>query len=291
MIGRLTLLSALVLLTGCPTTQGGSEPTDDRVDWGTLDLPSTQCVGDADGVLEPSELVVAPGLAPNAAFLVDPASATVDLPGSRWELTFAAAAEDEVHFLGPRELTGEWFEAAFPEGEFSALTDVGGQTRSVYRRDDDTLLLLGIASVGEGTTALAYDAPVPVLPLPLEVGDDWTAQVGAEGFHEGQEYPIDLGLDGVVSLVHRYEFEVVADQTVALPAADLPALLVRLRLSTEAWNSYLGLVASESVRVDLLVAECLGVVGRVRSRPDELDPDFTTAAEVMRLGFEPELLP
>lgn len=287
---RLALVAS-ALLVGCPTTQGEPDPVDDRVSWGTLELPSSQCAGDADGVLEPDELVVAPGLAPQAAFLVDPKEATVDLPGSRWELDFAAAPQDEVHFLGPRVLDDDWFASTFPGGEFSALTDVGGQTRSVYRCDGVDLLLLGIASVGEGTTALAYYPPVPVLPLPLEAGDAWTAEVTAEGMHEGQEYPADLGLQGVVSLVHRYEFEVVAGDTVALPAADLPVLLLRLRLITEAWNSYLGLIASESVRVDLLVAECLGVVGRLRSQPDELDPDFGTAAEVMRLGFVPELLP
>ena len=284
-------LVTLALVVGCPTAQTDPEPADDRVSWGTLELPASECVGDADGVLEPAELVVVPGLAPVAAFLVDVPFASVTLPGSRWELDFPAEGDDEVHFLGPRELDGDWFGASFPEGQFSALTDVGGQTRSVYRRDGDSLLLLGIASAGEGTTVLSYEPEVPVLPLPLEVGDSWMVEAAAEGTHEGQDYPADLGAGGVLSLVHRYEFEVQATGTVALPAADLPALLLRLRLTTEARNSYLGLVGSESVRVDLLVAECLGVVARVRSHPDELDPDFVDAAEVMRLGFEPELLP
>ena len=292
MTRRLLTLTALSLLaTGCPTTQGEPQPPDDRLSWGTLELPASQCVGDADGVLEPHELVVVPGLAPTAAFLVDAPSAAVTLPGSRWELDFAAGVDDEVHLLGPRELDDDWFGGHFAEGQFSALTDVGGQTRSVYRRGGDSLLLLGIASVEEGVTVLRYEPEVPVLPLPLAVGDSWTIEVAAEGTHEGQDYPVDLGVDGVVSLAHRYEFEVVAADTVALPAADLPVLLLRLRLTTEARNSYLGLIGSETVRVDLLVAECLGVVARVRSHPDELDPDFVDAVEVMRLGFEPELLP
>lgn len=282
---------AVLLLTACPDADDDDASADDRVSWGIQDLPASTCVGDGDGVLSEDELVVLPGLAPQAAFLVDPATQDVSLPGSRWDLGFAAGEQDEVLWLGPRQLDGEWFEPWFDAGGFSALTDVGGDTRSVYRVDSGALLMLGIASQQDGVTALAYDPPVPVLPLPLEVGDSWTVEASAEGVHDGQEYPADLGPQGEVSLVHRYEFDVTERGTAVLPAADLPVLLLRLRLTTQAWNSYLGLVGSQSVRVDMLVAECLGVVARIRSRPDELDPDFDVAAEVTRLGFEPELLP
>jgi hypothetical protein len=292
-LGAAALLAAACgLLSGCPTTEPEpGEPVDERSEWGTQSLPATQCVGDGDGVVAGSELVVAPGLAPTSAFLVDPASDPVDLPGTRFELDFAAAPDDEVLWLGPSLMDGAWFADAFTDAEFHALTDVGGATRSVYRREGDALLLLGIASVEQGETILVYDPPVPVLPLPLALGDAWTVEADALGHHDGQDYPADLGPSGVVTLIHRYEFEVVEAGDVALPAADLPALVLRLRLVTEAHNSYLGLVAAESVRVDLVVAECLGVVARIRSHADELDADFVHAAEVMRLGFEPELLP
>jgi len=274
-----------------PVTEGPEGTGDDRVQWGSVELPSSLCAGNGDGVLAVDEVVIAPDLAPLGAFLVDPAGQTVSGLDSRWDLDFAAGPSDEVVFLGPEPLAGSWFEGWFAGAEFTALTDFGGGGRSVYSTATGSLMLVGVASDEPGTTVLSYEPAVPVMPLPMQVGDHWTVQAEAIGEHDGQEYPIDFGLSGVLSLRHRYEFEVVESSVVSLPAGDLPALLVRLHLTLEAHNSLVGVFESESVRVDLLIAECLGVVARVRSVADELDPDFTVAAEVMRLGIEPELLP
>lgn len=292
-MSRVSLGVSLVMLSasaGCGADSTEPPPTpDERVSWGTRELPASECVGNADGVIDVSELVVAPGLAPVAAFLVDGDDA-VSLAGSRWDLDYAAEAGDEVVWLGPSGPGGWWFDGWFPAADFHALTDVGGQSRSVYALSGASLLMLGVVSEEPDLTVLRYEPAVPVLPLPLQVGDTWTAEVAAEGLHDGQEYPADFGIQGVVTLVHRYEFEVVEFGTVSVPAADLPALRIRVELVSEAHNSFVGLFASESVRLELMVAECLGIVGRIRSLPDEDDPDFTVAQEVQRLGFEPELL-
>ncbi len=289
----LTVLTVLALGACGPTTAPPADGDDDgaRDAWGGVELPAATCVGNGDGVLEASEVVLAPELAPVAAFLVDDADRSVSGLNSRWNLDFEADPSDAVRFLGPEGLEGAWFEAAFPTSDFHALTDVGGGGRSVYAIGGGELLLTGIASDEVGAFRLAYDPPVPVLPVPLAAGDTWEVTAEASGFHDGQEYPADFGLAGEVTLEHRYAFEVVAHDVVTLPAADLPAHLVRLDLETTAVNSITGPFASESVRVDLLVAECLGVVARLRSQPDESDPDFTTAVEVMRLGLDPDLLP
>ena len=283
------VLSCLTVACGVGSTEPPPAP-DERVEWGTRELPATQCVGDADGVITADELVFAPGLAPTAAFLVDPPESQPSLPGSRWDLDWAADGADAVAWLGPEEAGGAWFDGWFPAADFHALTDVGAASRSIYAVSGDSLLMLGVASETPDESVLRYDPAVPVLPLPLQVGDSWTAEVDAEGVHDGQEYPADFGIQGVVTLVHRYSFEVVEFGVLSVPAADLPALRIRVELVTEAHNSFVGLFASESVRLDLMVAECLGVVARIRSLPDEPSADFTVAQEVQRLGFEPELL-
>lgn len=285
------IVPALGLLLAACAPHGAPAPADDRVQWGSVALPESVCVGDGDGVLDEDEVVIRPELTPLGAFLVDPSGQTVSGLDSRWELDFDPSPQDEAVFLGPDSMAGAWFEGWFPAGEFSALTDFGGAGRSIYSASTGSLMLLGVASDEAGTSVLRYDPAVPVMPVPMQVGDAWTVEAEASGEHEGQEYPADFGLSGIASIRHRYDFEVTGSSVVSLPAGDLPALLLRLHLTTEAVNSLVGVFATETVRVDLLVAECLGVVARVRSQPDEPSADFTVAAEVMRLGIVPELLP
>ena len=112
-------LLALLLLgaVGCvPTVPPSAGTPDDRVQWGSVELPASVCVGNGDGVLAVDEVVIEPGLAPLGAFLVDPAAATVSGLDSRWDLDFEPEADDEAIFLGPEPLAGAWFEGCFPAG-------------------------------------------------------------------------------------------------------------------------------------------------------------------------------
>ena len=124
------------------------------------------------------------------------------------------------------------------------------------------------------------------------VGEEVLGHVEAEVLvqHLGEDVA-EIGGDLEVTALVEVRLGQARPLAVNAPAGDLPALLLRLHLTTEAVNSLVGVFATETVRVDLLLAECLGVVARVRSQPDESNPDFTTAAEVMRLGIVPELLP
>ena len=125
----------------------------------------------------------------------------------------------------------------------------------------------------------------------MQDGDESALVVEAEGSADGYDWPQDLGLGGVTSLRHRWVVSVDGHGSALLPAAELAVLRVRLDVQVEAWNSLWGLLESESFRVDLFVAECLGVVARFRSLPDEPDPDFEQAVELIRLGLDPDLLP
>lgn len=295
------LLIAVTL--GCDANFYEDPVDDDRREWGTQALPAAPCIGDRDGVIAFEELMVDPDAAILAAYAVNGADTTVllDEPGGleeadgrfTWELSGVDAVVDEVVSVGPRALQGRWYETHFPSDAFDSLLDGPSRMMGVYRLDEDesALLLLGIAAEEPGDY-LVYDPPVPMLRLPLGDGDAWAADdTLAEGTVGGEAYPQDLGIDGVVSLVHTYSMEVDGAGVIELPVGDLDVLRLRVEHRQEAHNSVAGLVAADSSRATLFVAECLGVVARLRSLGDEVDSDFDEAVEVLRLGFDEELMP
>jgi len=270
------------------------------VEWGTSDLPEAGCFGDGDGVIDAAELRVEPelGLAtyltvngPGTTVVLEDPAGTDEGAGPVWDLAAVDPDRDELIRVGPTALDGLWFEVHFPVDAFAALLDAPADVYGVYRLEEDGLLLLGIAT-GDPGDHLVYEPPVPLLQLPLADGDAWTADdadcVGVVG---GQPYPEDLGDEGVVSLVHTYDVQVDGEGTVRLPFGDVPALRVRVAHRQEAYNSLAGLFAADAWRMTFYFAECLGMVARVRSTPDEVEPDFAEATELMRLGFDPEMLP
>jgi hypothetical protein len=276
----------LALLLGCSTEPpaGG----DDRVAWGTSELPRAGCVGDGDGVIEEGELALAESFDLRARFLVNRPGVEQTVT-DRWDLP--SDPEGLLLDLGPQRLDAQWYAARFPEAQFAGLLDASEGTWGAWRLAEDGLELLGLASETPDEVALAYSEPVRSVPLPLRVGDTWQHEVDAEGVVDGEPVPRDLGADGVISLLHRWSFSAEERGTLPLPLGDIDTLRVRATVSTELRNSAAGLIASDVQRVDLYVAECLGVVARVRSRIDEPSADFTAAVEVLRAGLDPELLP
>jgi len=273
------------LLMGCSTT--AAQPPDDRESWGTLPLPAATCVGDGDGVIEAGE-IAPPEFSLHARFVVNRPGVEVAVT-DRWAPT--VDAEGLMLDLAPQAMDAQWYAPRFPDAGFAGLLDSTEGTWGAWALGEDGLALLGLATEDSGDTALRYSEPVLTIPLPMAVGDTWQHDVDAEGVVAGEPVPRDLGADGVISVVHRWGFSVEERGVLAAPLGDLDTLRVRATVSTELHNSSAGLIASDVQRVDLYVAECLGVVGRVRSRIDEPNPDFDVAVEVLLAGIVPELLP
>ncbi len=287
------LLGLAVVLTGCAPVQEPQRPSDQ----GQEPLPAALCVGDGDGVLSADEVpAVDLALQIKSSFLVAP-SGTV-LPAGWNDDGFdlgldrlPTQAGSDLVFSGPEALEGAWFADRFPDGEWQAVLDFSTGTRGVFARQEDAVLLLGIASSEPDDVAVRYTPPVPLFVLPMADGDSWEVAADATGIADGTTWPEDLGANGVVSLVHRWSFSVDGGGLASLPGADLPVLRLRLVLRTEAYNSIAGLFAADAQRVTFLVAECLGTVARMRSGPDELAEDFDVTTELLRFGLAPELIP
>ncbi len=279
------LLTIALLIAGCGAPP--STPGEERGTWGTDPLPRASCVGDGDGVIDAGELQAAGDLDLHATFAVTAGEG--DRPADPWDLDPPTGPDDRLVDLGPRPPSSFWFGDRYPGADFAALLDAATRTWGLHALDEEGLWLLGLAGEDEGDTALAYDPPVLLVPTPLEPGDAWSVAAAAAGLADGLAFPRDLGPDGVVTLVHRWSFEALDVGDVRLPLGTLEALRVRATVATEAHNSAAGLVASDVQRVDLYLAECLGLVGRVRSRIDEPAQDFVAATEILRLGVVAEL--
>ena len=240
------------------------------------------CVPNLDGKIEATELKAA--LDVPESLIVSPAGVRrmVDVVGSvdaqgRRTWNFATDyADDQLAHISASALTGKWFAASFPTGQYVAPVDLGAGLLGVYAADGANLLLLGIASANqappEGKTLLVYNAAVAVHRYPLEVGKTWIS-VGV----------VQNGLIRGLPYAGRDTYQVTIDAAGRLELTDLTftqALRVRTRVTVEP-----AVGASVSRRQVSWFFECFGEVARASSVDNELLEDFTTTAELRRLGL------
>jgi hypothetical protein len=290
---RLTALTLGAVAELALLAPGCVAPTSEEVpqSWGTSPLPRATCVGNADGRIDAEEVAVAldPPLA--IALLVGRDATGLPARDGAQALDGLSTADQQQIFAAASPPDGEWWAAAAPGVVWSALLDHERGTLGLFTRDEAALRLLGLASVEENRDLLLYDPPVDLLRFPAALGDTFATDAAANGLSEFVAYPRDLSGNGIVSLRHRYTVAVSAGGPIATPAADLHGVRIDLTVRTEAWNSIAGLFAADSERVVVWFAECIGMVGRARSYPDEQDPDFANAAAFWRFGLDGSVLP
>ncbi len=240
------------------------------------------CVPNLDGRIDAAELEAALGVP--VRYLVSPAGARrpVDLAGSTdaqgrrvWSLS-TDWADDRVATLTASALAGRWYAASFPTGELVAPLDLGGLLESVYATDGSNLLLLGYASTREappeGKTLVVYTQPVALYRFPLENGKQWVSagevrNATVRGLPYAGRDTYQVRLDGVGQL--------------ELPDVTFTqALRARTTVTVEP-----SVGQSVQRRQVGWLFECFGEVARATSVDGEQQDDFTTTAELRRLGF------
>jgi hypothetical protein len=292
---RHAVLPLMVLLVACEANKT-HPPNDNEYEAGMQ--PPLSCVPDLDGIIQPSELQ--PVLDMPASYTVNPANTSrpVDVEGTMdssghlvWDWG-ASYAGDQVANIEATSLTGKWYASSFPppssapgEQIFVTPFDPGDTLEGVYEQDVSGLYLLGIASSQQnppgGQTLYAYQSKITLYPLPLQVGATWkSVGVIRNGTLDGLPYAGQDEYDGTddatgelilpdfeFTQAHRVRFTVIAT-----PAAGGNPFVTR--------------------QVSFLF-ECFGEVGRAESpsvmETDAgaavIDPNFTTAAELRRLGM------
>jgi hypothetical protein len=235
------------------------------------------CVPNLDGRIEAAELPVAFDVAAQYATSSEPRgvdlAGAVDAQGRRvWDWS-QAVPSDKAVAVQASTLAGKWYATSFADASFAAPMDAAGATDGVYRRGENALELMGIASVERDRTLLVYDPPVVLYRLPMAPGDAWTSTGRvSQGRLNGLPYN---GTD-------TYEARVDGSGRMRLPGYELAQVLrVRLRVTVSPSAG-----APVERRQVSFVSECFGEVARATSALGETVDDFTSAAEVRRLGLE-----
>ncbi|MBI2892427.1 MAG: hypothetical protein HYY06_02680 [Deltaproteobacteria bacterium] len=229
------------------------------------------CQPDGNGRIDRSEVPLAAGLRASFEVAFDAAvsmAGTADGEGRRWDLS-GALEGDHLSLVETRSLEGTWFGPDFSGATYAARLSDTEDELGVFEVTGDALLLRGVVSPedGFGRTEIAYEPPVTVLSFPFERGDSWTTESTASDV-----------LVGIPVATERYDVQVDANGTVAVPYGEFPVLRIRVDLTRTVGFS------ATTIRTFLFVSECFGTVASVVSFEDEDEVEFTRAAEASRLA-------
>ena len=241
------------------------------------------CLPNLDGQIDADELQAAVGVPVTYLLSAPGTSSPVDLVGQvnssgnvLWDFSESLASDGSVA-IQASPLGGQWYAASFPAGQWSAPLDVGDTLEGVYSADSSAMYLQGLASTtaspAEGKTLVVYAEPVAFYRFPMKQGTSWTSTgMVTGGMVRGLAYAgtdtyavADVATGAAV--LHDYTFTQV--HRVKSTVTSVPAV-------------------GETVvtRQDSFLFECFGEVVRATGRTGETNDDFTTAAEVRRLGSQ-----
>lgn len=232
------------------------------------------CLPNRDGRIDRDEVFFQPGL--RATYRISGA-ATFDTRGTDggWDFT-GALNGDASRLVETRAVTGQWFEADFPDGGYVTELGQGSDLLGVFSATSDALYLQGVVSPADGTTStrIRYTPWIKVLQFPLRSGDTWQTDSSVSGRYNG----LVIGFATPVQN-EKYEMSVDRTGTALTPFASFDVLRVRTTMTRS-----LNFVPSIIIRSFSWNTECFGTVAAVTSTNNETSTDFTSAAEVRRLS-------
>ena len=254
------------------------------------------CQGNGDGLIDATEIPAQHSLGVVVGFTTNKSGTTVTVPdlagsvnpdggGYLWDFSAIDPASDETVYESLLPVSSFWFADRFEEGQFVQPFDK--QHLGIYRLDDDGYRLVGLASYQEDWTALKYETPIRLMVFPMGLGDSWEdVEVEASGLFEGESYPQDYGMAGELSVHHTFSVQVDRKGTLAAPMGNFEVLRLYMDMTMAVSNSMMAVpVFSQRSKIVLFVAECVGMVVRVKSKADETAIEFDEAVEYKRLGF------
>ncbi|MFT3708398.1 MAG: hypothetical protein QM817_12160 [Archangium sp.] len=259
--------------TGGGSTTGGGGAMGGGT--GAGDAGMMGCLPNQDGTIERSEVFFQPGL--RATFRTSGA-ATFDTRGDGgvfWDFT-GALSGDTGRLVETKPITGQWFEAEYPDAGYATELGQGTDLLGVFSATSDALYLHGVVSSTDGTTStrLKYTPWVKVLQFPLTNGAQWTTNSNVTGRYNGFIIGFNLPRQD-----EEYTMAVDRAGTAVTPFAAFPVLRVRTTMVRS-----LNFVPSITIRSYNWNTECFGTVATVTSQNNETSAEFTSAAEVRRLS-------
>jgi hypothetical protein len=255
---------------------------------GDPDVPSTSdagytsapdfaiaCTANNDGVITRDEFPFVLGA--SARYLQNPdgTTATVDPVGQdgpdgpAWDFTSTEGVAVDLPIVS---LSGAWYASSFPDATYATYTDLATKTLGIFRLSDTALEILGYASESPNQTLLVYDQPVALVRFPVQVGNGYVT-VG---------HIVNGTFNGLpVAETDTYSISVDEKGVVVLPYLRV-ANTLRVRVALD--QALPGGITTHTIQL-LFMRECVGEVGRMVSKANETDPNFTSAALFRRLAL------
>jgi len=239
------------------------------------------CLPNLDGKIDAAELgaafdvavsyVISPPGVDRTVLLTQKMDADGDLG---WD--FPDVAGDKSLVLTASKVAGKWYASSFPTGDFASPVDTTGELDGIYASTDKAISLLGVASIVEkpkkGKTLLVYETPIDIYRFPLAPGSSWTSTGNiSKGMINGLAY----------ASTDTYFVTDAAIGRLTLP--DLKFQQVHQIQTQVTLDPSVGGAPQTTWQVGF-VSECFGEVARATSHIGEKAANFTTAAEVRRLG-------
>lgn len=275
------LQRTIILLLLCSCGDNKTHPSRQVYEAGGL--PKLACTPNLNGKIEADEMK--PQIGVPARYLINPAGTkravslvgTTDGNGLR---TFDLGTDymnDQVATLTATALDAKWYASSFPAASFAAPFDAGGTIEAVYSYDASALTLRGLASVDpnppEGKTLLVYDTPIAVFRFPIEPGGKWISASDVKmGLLRGQPY---AGKD-----TYEVAVDAPAGKLIVPDFTFTQAIRVKTKVTVQP-TAGMPLVTRQSS----YLFECFGEVARATSATGEASDDFTSAAELRRVGL------
>lgn len=272
---------------GEPEGPDGGEP-DGEPDGGEPEPgtpePGAPCVPNNNGIITRAETPVSFDLAPRfTAGGTEETPVPVDLVGvvengtRVWTFDTPYSSDRQVQ-IGASANEGFWFSPSFPTADYVAPLDADAQNFGAFRREENELLLLGVASADESVdTLLTYDPPVVALAFPLEVGQTFSSTTDVSGTLEGNSF---------YTSTDTHTMTVDERGILRTYSGDIDVLRMRLELELEIPVPFFPFLLTYRYVRHSFLTECLGQVGFVASKEDEPENNFTEAVEVRRLGWQ-----
>lgn len=258
---------------GSTNADAGSE-TDAQTDGGSTSKDGAAgCAAARDGIITLADLPLAAGQKANfrAASSVDVDTVGVkNADGTRtWDLSGALAGDHAVvsELVSPK---GTWYAADFASASYVTRLSDSSDLLGVFKLDSQALVLLGVVSPSDGVsrTNVAYTPSASILAFPIALDKSWSSEAQVSGFASGI----------FSAYTEKYESKADAKGEIKTPLGTFQVLRINTLLTRT-----VGFLTTK-VRTFAFVAECYGTVARMRSRDNETEVEFTSAAEVDRMA-------
>lgn len=237
------------------------------------------CTPNKDGTITREEVPITAGL--HATYRVGKTEnvSTAGTPAANnrrvWDFSGALASDVNV-IVETQALAGKWFAPKFAGATYAASLSERSDLLGVFETSPGALLLRGLVSPTESAskTELTYTPAVSVLKFPLTVGATWTTTADASGTANG--------VDVVFAPTNeKYDAKVDVAGELKTPLGTFEVQRVSTVLTRKVG---VGLPITTVVRTFAFVTECYGTIATVVSADNEVNEEFTTAAEIRRIA-------